>query len=282
MREKPNKVLFFLVRFSRFLLEENFAVQHSQDTKVYFPASQFFPRPLTAAVITCGPLPSPRGGRGKEKGARLSPVPTQQCEREQQPKSHLSLPSPIPTYDPTAPAPPLPVPCGAGTSGPSLRPFQLGKSAVRPAPFSPQTHRTAARSIAAGRDRPTCSWLAEPAEVLPARVRCEGFSHRGLGHVENRKRERLGMISKPSWMFSMATPFRVPWNILLKKECLLLIFHTFCIFRIQIVTWKLFWLSANFAQRNRSQFKKKVLQLWTPEGISCFILLSFGTFWISG
>lgn len=134
-------------------------------------------------------------------------------------QSHVSPPSPIPTYNRTAtPPPPPPVPCSAGTSGPSLRRSSWGRPWCGQPPSPPKTHRTAAWSIAAGRDRPTCSWLAEPAEVVAACIRCEDFSHRGLGQVENRKREGLRMIGKPSRMFSMATPFRVPWNILLKMS----------------------------------------------------------------
>lgn len=51
MQEKHNKGLFFMVRFHR-----NFTIRHLQEKMSVFPASQFFPRPLAAAVITYSPL----------------------------------------------------------------------------------------------------------------------------------------------------------------------------------------------------------------------------------
>lgn len=67
MQEKHNKVLFFLVRFSQLLLKQKFTIQHLKETKVYFPAPQFFPRPLTTAVIMCGLLSFSIGCWGKKR-----------------------------------------------------------------------------------------------------------------------------------------------------------------------------------------------------------------------
>lgn len=87
MQEKHTKGLFFPVRFHRKLYHSAFM---GRKTSI-FSASQFFPRPLTAAVITCSPLPlSPWLAEAKRKKNVSAQFQLFSASRNTH-KSHVSL-----------------------------------------------------------------------------------------------------------------------------------------------------------------------------------------------
>lgn len=113
-----------------------------------FPASQFFPRPLTAAVITCSPLIFLHGWVRQREKRMSQQVSTLQCKQEQLSLARTrvtSLSPPNSLYKSKA-LPALSMPCRVDTLSPSLHPFHLGKTSVWPWHVSAQTPLISAQS----------------------------------------------------------------------------------------------------------------------------------------